>query len=168
MRVPHRWHQVKQTVLFCEMDLPECLHVHFAGAAAHDEEVEAVCPGERGRAQVIPLQNKWKIIARPSNFMTVETMSTIMICVILLHKICVEERMELNMPEEEEEIYADDIIIGGGVTPMWGGLLRMSGREIVSDSTGSIDSVCEAENFLEDEAKHNMKKRLLIKRIWDK
>lgn len=44
----------------------------------------------------------------------------------------------------------------------------MSGRDIVSDSTGSIDAVCEARNFMEDEAEQKMTKYLLIKHIWDK
>lgn len=34
------------------------------------------------------LQAKWKIIARPSNFMNVDTMPTIMVCVIVLHNMC--------------------------------------------------------------------------------
>lgn len=83
------------------------------------------------------LQTKWKIIPRPSNFMNIDK-STINMCVITLHNMWVEERLELDVLEKKEEIYADDIIVGGGFTPMWAGLERVSGREVVSASAGSI------------------------------
>lgn len=57
--------------------------------------------------------------------MTVEKMLTIVMCVIILHHMSVEDRMELDMQQEEEEIYADDIIADGGVTSMWARLVRV-------------------------------------------
>lgn len=75
------------------------------------------------------LQVKWKIISRPSHFMTVKTMNTIMKCFIILHNMCVAERVALDMPEEEEEAYADDLKVRDGATPTWGVFFeRLNGR----------------------------------------
>lgn len=51
---------------------------------------------------------------------------------------------------------------------MWARLVRISSREVVSASVGSIAAVCEARKFTEDEAEHEMTKQMLIKHIWDK
>lgn len=64
------------------------------------------------------LQVKRKISAQPSHFMAVETMNTTTKCVIILHKMCVEERITLDVLEEEDEAYEDDVKVRGGVTPM--------------------------------------------------
>lgn len=82
--------------------------------------------------------------------------------------MCVEERLDLDMLEEEEEICADEIIVGGGLIPMWAGTVRMSGEEVVSASAGSISAVYEKWNFTEDESEHDMTKNLPIKHTWDK
>lgn len=70
--------------------------------------------------------------------MNVDTMSTIMVCLIILHNMWIEESLELDVREKKEEIYADDIIFGAGITSMWAGLERVSGREFISASAGSI------------------------------
>lgn len=51
VRVPHRRHKAKQTVLICGRDLPEGGHVHFVGAAAEDEQGGPVRQGAGGRAR---------------------------------------------------------------------------------------------------------------------
>lgn len=67
-----------------------------------------------------------------------------------------------------EEIYADKISVGGALTIMWAGLVLVSGKEVVSTSAGSIGSVCEARNFMGDEAERDLTKHLLINHMWDK
>lgn len=99
--------------------------------------------------------------------MTVESMSKIMMCMIILHNMCVEGRLKLEM-EEEEKIYVKDIIVGGGFTPLCAVLVRLSDREVVSASTCSIFAVCQAWSLMEDKAEHDITKHLLIKQICDR
>lgn len=113
------------------------------------------------------LQAKWNIISRPSKFMTVDIMADVMRCVIILHNMCVEERetFGLNIDEDDE---MDEVIVGGGVPPMWGGLVRSHGSAEVSASSGSVGALCEARAFMEDGAEHVKMKTLLMDHLWER
>lgn len=113
------------------------------------------------------LQSKWNIICRPSKFMTVDIMKDVMKCAIIMHNMCVEERdmlgTDYGMGDGED---STDIMVGGGVSPMWCGLVRQDGC-FSPPGSSSLAALCEARQFMEDESEHSCTKKLLMQHMWE-
>lgn len=112
------------------------------------------------------LQGKWNILSQPSKFMTVENMEYIVKATVIMHNMCVEERGDDVIEDVSDD--DDSIIVGGGVTPMWAGLVRLSGQSVVAAAPGSISAMCEMIRFMEDEQECNTTKLLLVQHLWDR
>lgn len=69
---------------------------------------------------------------------------------ITLHNMCIEER---TAEELEDEVASGEVLVGGGVNPMWGPLVRLTGQSVVLAGVGSIAVVCEMARLIENEAK---------------
>lgn len=79
---------------------------------------------------------KWKTIVQPSHLMTVETMNKTVKCFFILQDMCFEERISIDMAEEKEETYLNDVTVCGTVNPVRAGLVWVSERAVISATAG--------------------------------
>lgn len=114
------------------------------------------------------LRGKRNMIARLSKFMTMETIREVMRCMIILHKMYVEERDELGMDLEVEEEEASETLLGSVVPAMWSDLIRLQGSGDVQAVPGSLAAFCEARAFMEDGKENVRTRNLLIDHLWAK
>lgn len=81
--------------------------------------------------------------------MTVETMEIVIKYVIILHNMCVEERTADDPFEDMKG--ESDVVVGGGINPMWCGLVHLTGQRVIPPGTGSIAASCETTRYIENE-----------------
>lgn len=93
-------------------------------------------------------------------------MKPIVRCISILHNMCVDEIFESD-EEPKEDLEDSTDIVGKEKSPMWGGRVRIS-HTVTSTAVVSLAALCEAQQFIKDEAEHAHTKELLIYHIWCK
>lgn len=68
--------------------------------------------------------------------------------------------------DTEDDI--DNVLVGGGVSPMWCGLVRLHGSNDVQARPGCVAALCESRSYMDDEKENVKTKQLLMKHLWEK
>lgn len=92
-------------------------------------------------------------------------MDTIVRCIVILHDMCVEARLEDDGELHDEDVEYDTAVVGSDCTPMWDGLMRLSTLES-TPAPGTIAALSKVRGLMEDEAEHALTKRFLVSHIW--
>lgn len=107
------------------------------------------------------LQSKWHIISRPGRFWSAEFMEKIMRCCIVLHNMCVEDRLEPNQMNEDDSLPSDE----PAAIPMWSSADENSAHFI--PHSNSLAALCAASAFTQNEVEYVNTRRLLLNHLWD-
>lgn len=86
-------------------------------------------------------------------------------CCIILHNMCVEYQ---TADELEEEVANGEVVVGSGINPMCGSLVRLTGQRVIPADVSSVAAVCKTARFMEEESEYKLTKRLLVQHIWDR
>lgn len=107
------------------------------------------------------------IIFQSCHFKTVETINIILKCVIFLHNLFFEESFAVDMLENDEEAYVDDLDFRVCVTPIWAGLDRISVWTPMFATAGSIARLSNANEMIKEEKEDEITKMLLVRHFRD-
>lgn len=79
----------------------------------------------------------------------------------------VEERRQLNMHEENEVYYCEEILVRACLSPVWAGLVSYVEKYSVTALPGFTATACEARRLMDDKVKHDQTKGFPNQHIWD-
>lgn len=83
---------------------------------------------------------------------------------LILQNMCVEEQTAEKL---DDDVVNTDVLMGGGVNPMWGSLVRLTGKSVLPAGAGSIAAVCKTARFTKKEAEYKLMRHLLVRHVWD-
>lgn len=100
--------------------------------------------------------------------MNVDTMSTIRPCLIVPQNMCVEERQQMNMQEEDEIDFSEEVFFSDGISPVQAVRVSCVGTDFFTALPGFIAAVREAGRFMDNKAEHDQTELLLIQHVREK
>lgn len=96
--------------------------------------------------------------------MTVDTMTIVLWCLVILRDMCIEE--QINDGEESPEDIAESTnSVGRAEVPMWG-RLRWLSNSSTDPAAGSFATLCEVQRFTKDQSELTKTKKLLASHVW--
>ena len=110
------------------------------------------------------LQAMFHIIREPARFASVRDMKMVMNTVIILHNMMVEDRCH-NECEDGDEML-EGIIVSSTSLPMWEGLVPAHDASAEAEP-GTLAATFKLESLKEEEAEHDLTKRLLVEHLWN-
>ena len=111
------------------------------------------------------LQSKWNIISRPGRFWSTSFMHDVMICCIILHNMCVEDRKDDNEPHLHEQPFSR-VVIGNDATPLWGEQGNTVGPGTAP--VGSLSALCATSAKTKDHQGYVRTRALVMDHLWQR
>ncbi|CDF35116.1 unnamed protein product [Chondrus crispus] len=106
------------------------------------------------------LQAKWHVIARPGRFWNIDFMHKVMKSCIILHNMCVEDRV-VHCDTDN-----DAFDLGGDINlPMWGS--SSDSTVVTAAAPDSIEALCAASAFTSNAVEYLNTKKLVMDHLWD-